>query len=313
MLSFPEIENVSRGVLDSLAITLAIMVVALLLNVIARLIVRRRRLEPRQGYFVRKLLGFGIWTVAVIAIVLVWSPFAGRLSLILALITAGVAFASQEAIGALFGWVNIIVGGIYSVGERVEVAGVRGTVVDISPMRTQVLENGDRTDSSTWISGRQFTGRLVSISNKETFTAPVYNYSRWFSYIWEEFTVVVPYSDDWRRAEEIVHAVVLDHVGEHIERGRQALLGLRHRFAVGEIRTDPETFMRLGDSGVEFSTRFLVPLNGSRRLKSRMARGLLEAFEAEGIGVAFTTSEIEVSHPIPVELRDLRAGSSSAQ
>jgi hypothetical protein len=73
---------------------------------------------------------------ALLAIGIVWRAFAGQLGLVLGLMTAGLAFAMQEVIGALAGWFNIVSGSIYKVGDRVEVGGVRGDVIDITPPRS---------------------------------------------------------------------------------------------------------------------------------------------------------------------------------
>jgi small-conductance mechanosensitive channel len=64
--------------------------------------------------------------------------------------------------------------------------GVRGDVIDITPLRTKIMEMGSATEEQTWVRGRQYTGRIVTVSNKATFTEPVFNYSTVFDYIWEE-------------------------------------------------------------------------------------------------------------------------------
>ena len=52
--------------------------------------------------------------------------------------------------------------------------------------------------------GRQYTGRIVTVSNKATFTEPVFNYSAMFDFIWEEVSFPIAYRSDWRKAEEIL-------------------------------------------------------------------------------------------------------------
>ena len=43
---------------------------------------------------------------------------------------------------------------------------------------------------------RQYSGRIVTISNAEIFEQPVFNYSRDFPYIWEEMVVPISYKDN---------------------------------------------------------------------------------------------------------------------
>ncbi len=44
---------------------------------------------------------------------------------------------------------------------------------------------------------RQYTGRIVRISNAVIFDKPVYNYTREFPYIWEEMHLPVPFNADY--------------------------------------------------------------------------------------------------------------------
>ena len=71
---------------------------------------------------------------------MVWRPFAGRIAVILGFATAGLAFAMQEVIGALAGWISILTGRHFRVGDRIQMGGVRGDVLDLSPLRTKILE-----------------------------------------------------------------------------------------------------------------------------------------------------------------------------
>lgn len=103
----------------------------------------------------------------------------------------------QEVIGALAGWFNITAGGIFRIGDRIQMAGVRGDVIDITPLRTKPMEIGTESDEDTWVKGRQHTGRMVAISNKSTFTEPVYNFSSFFDFIWEELHILA-----WRSVSE---------------------------------------------------------------------------------------------------------------
>lgn len=114
----------------------------------------------------------------------------------------------QEVIGAFAGWISIYSGARYRIGDRIEVGGVRGDVIDITPLRTKLMEMGSAGDDQSWVGGRQLTGRIVSVSNKSVFTAPVFDYSASFDFIWEELVIPVPYDEAWHRAEEITNRAV---------------------------------------------------------------------------------------------------------
>ena len=230
--------------------------------------------------------------LALIAVGILWRPFAGQLGLVLGLITAGLAFAMQEVIGALAGWFNIVSGSVYHVGDRVQVGGVRGDVIDITPLRTKVMEIGSATDPDAWVRGRQYTGRIVAISNKATFTEPVYNYSTQFDFIWEEVAIPVAYRDDWHLAEAIMtEEAVRISTSEEAE---QALAEMLHRFPLARTEVEPRVFVRATDNYLELSARFVVPVRTARWGKDELTRRVLDRLDGAGITVASTTADVTI-------------------
>jgi small-conductance mechanosensitive channel len=234
--------------------------------------------------------------IALVALAVVWRPFAGQIGVVLGFIAAGVAFAMQEVIGAFAGWANITLGRIYRVGDRVQVGGVRGDVIDITPLRTKILEmgnpSGQEGESESWVGGRQYTGRIVTVSNKKTFTEPVFNYSAVFDYIWEELTIPVPYAADWRRAEEIV----LDEVrrATRSEEAQQAMEHMARTYPVPRTELEPRVFTRATSNWVSLAARFVVPVRTARTVKDEVTRRILDRLAAAGIEVASETADVKI-------------------
>src|SRR5437763_6809651 len=161
--------------------------------------------DPYARFHARKLTRYAIFLAAVVALAVVWRSLAGNVGVILGFAAAGIAFAMQEVIGAIAGWFNVTSGRIYRIGDRIELGGVRGDVIDITLLRTKMLEIGSATDDKSWVKGRQHTGRIVAVSNKATFTNPVSNFSAIFEFAWEELTIPIAYRSDWHQAEDIIN------------------------------------------------------------------------------------------------------------
>ncbi len=243
--------------------------------------------------------------LALVGLGIVWRPFAGQLGLVLGLITAGLAFAMQEVIGALAGWFNIVSGSIFRVGDRVQLGGVRGDVIDITPLRTKVMEIGSGTGQDTWVRGRQYTGRIVAVSNKATFTEPVFNYSASFEFIWEEVTIPIAYRDDWHLAEQIMteEAVRVSSTQE----AAQAIRAMVHKYPLARAEIEPRIFIRATDNYVELAARFVVPVRTARWVKDELTRRVLQRLDDAGITVASPTQDVtvrgvtpDVVDPVPV-------------
>lgn len=258
-------------------------------------VVARRSLDASGRYYARKAARYGVGLLTVVALAVFWQPFGGQIGTVIGLTAAGVAFAMQEAIGALAGFVNIQTGRIFRVGDRIQMGGVHGDVIDVTPLRTRLMEIGSATDDSTWVRGRQHTGRVVSVSNKATFTEPVYNYSSLFEFIWEELTIPVPYSSDWKRAERILvdEAVRISR----IEGAEEGMSQMRRRFPVPETELEPRVFVRATDNWMELAARFVVPTRTARSLKDEMTRRVYEQLETAGIEIASATMDVTVREP----------------
>ena len=252
--------------------------------------VLRRAEDPYTRYHVRKAVRLGAFLVVLIALAVVWQPFAGRIGVVLGLLAAGVAFAMQEVIGAIAGWVNVLSGRIFRVGDRIEMGGVRGDVIDITPLRTKILEIGEPGEPGSWVQGRQHTGRIVAVSNKATFTQPVYNYSAVFEFIWEELAVPVSYRSDWQAAERILHEEALR--ASRTEGAGRAMDEMARRYPVPRAEVEPRVFARATDDWMELSARFVVPVRTARSVKDELTRRVLERLDADGIELGSETAEV---------------------
>ncbi len=173
-------------------LTLALIAVVILarwaLRATTRLLIRgnaklwRRRFWTHQGISV--ICAF----VLVIGLLSIWFDNPARLGTFAGLVTAGVAFALQKVITSLAGYFVILRGNAFSVGDRIVMGDVRGDVVALGFMQTTIMEMGQppavqMANPAMWVHSRQFTDRIVTISNSEIFDNPVYNYSREFPYI----------------------------------------------------------------------------------------------------------------------------------
>ncbi|WP_299037851.1 mechanosensitive ion channel family protein [uncultured Pseudokineococcus sp.] len=255
-----------------------------------------RRFWARQGVAVVTAV------VLVLGAVSIWVTPETDVSTGIGLISAGLAFALQQVIVSLAAYVVILRGDTFGVGDRIELGGVRGDVVRLGFLRTTIMEMGRPpavagSDGASWVHARQYTGRLVTVSNGVIFQEPVSNYTRDFPYLWEEVVLAVPYTADRGRAEEILLAAAHDHAVVGDQEAEWALARMRARYAMADASLDPAVYWRITESWLELSVRFLVPHRGVREVKDAMARQVLAGFDAAGIAVGAPTSVDVVGVP----------------
>jgi len=249
----------------------------------------RRRFWVRQA---SKLIAFA---VLVAGLVLIWVGDTSRLATVAGLLTAGIAVALQRVITAMAAYLIILRGRVFTVGDRITIGGVRGDVVRLGLVQTTVMEMGEPPsahsgDPQVWVSARQYTGRLVSVTNDRIFDTPVYNYTREFPFMWEEMHFPIEYHADYARAESILLDIAHKHVDAIIERAKPGYDRLRERYFVAErSELPPRVYLRMTDNWIELTLRFLAPVHGVRGIKDAMTREILPAFEGAGLSIASTT------------------------
>jgi small-conductance mechanosensitive channel len=294
----------TASVLTRIGWTVALVAVVVIARVLAAAALRRttggpvRRETAARRFAAKQVVSLLVLVVVVGGIVQIWFDDPGRLATVVGLATAGVAVALQRVITAFAAYLIILRGRIFTVGDRITIGGVRGDVVSLGLMQTTLMEMGEPPhaqsgDPVVWVGGRQYTGRLIQVTNDRIFDTPVYNYTREFPYMWEELVLPVKYGADRARAESILLEAARRHTESFVAGATPALERLRERFLVAESATlEPKVYLRLTDNWVELAVRFIAPVHGARVLKDAMSREILAGLEAAGLEVASATYEI---------------------
>jgi len=126
--------------------------------------------DSDNRYRAKKFSGFIGYFLTILFITIVFSDKLGGLAVALGVAGAGIAFALQEVIASFAGWLAIMFGGFYKSGDRVQLGGIKGDVMDIGVLRTTIMETGQ------WVDGDLYNGRIVLVANSFVFKEPVYNY-----------------------------------------------------------------------------------------------------------------------------------------
>ena len=97
-------------------------------------------------YRAKKAGKFVGYFLTIILLTVVFSDKLGGLTVTLGVAGAGIAFALQEVIASFAGWLGIMFGGFYKTGDRVQLGGIKGDVMDIGVLRTTIMETGQWVD-----------------------------------------------------------------------------------------------------------------------------------------------------------------------
>jgi len=161
-------------------------------------------------------------------------------------------------------------------------------------------------DPGMWVKARQYTGRIVSVTNDKIFDEPVYNFTRDLPFLFEEMRVPIRYNADRAAAEHILLDAAQKHTVDIRKMSRQDLERMSERYFMRDPEIVPRVFYRLTDNWLELTVRFIVPDHGIRDIKDRMSREILDGLDRARIEIASATYEI-IGLP-PLRITDRGAG-----
>ena len=252
----------------------------------------RGRVENTESFFrTKKVIAYAVTVVGIFGLARIWFGGAGGITTYLGILSAGIAIALADVLESLAGWVFIVTRRPFRIGDRVEIGGRRGDVVDIRAFRFSMLEIGE------WVDADQSTGRLVHVPNGKVFSDPLTNYTEGFPYIWDEIRVMVTFESDWKAAERIVRDALTAHAPDTTEPAiANAIRDAGHQYLIRYRHLAPTTYVKADDSGVVVSGRYLVGVRNRRGVSDALWREILDAFAAEpDVDLAYPTSRMVVS------------------
>lgn len=200
----------------------------------------------------------------VILIFLSFSYFTGSikdLTLIIGLFTAGIAFTLQELILSIAGSLYIFIVKVYKPGDRIEINGIKGDVIDVDSMYTTMMEIGE------WVSSDNYSGRIVKLTNAFVFKGPIYNYSQDFPFIWDEFNLPIKYDSDIELAKGIILKIASETLSEYTSNSKSQWEIIVNKYYIEDALVEPTLAISLTDNWVQFNLRYIVDYKKRRVTK----------------------------------------------
>jgi small-conductance mechanosensitive channel len=259
--------------------------------------VNRYVAETETRYRTRKLVTFIGYIAAAGVLATVFSERLTGLTVAFGVAGAGIAFALQEIIASVAGWVAISFGGFYRKGDRVQLGGIRGDVIDIGVLRTTLMEVGE------WVKGDLYNGRIVRVANSFVFKEPVFNYSGDFPFLWDEITFPVKYGSDWKFAREVLQRVAEEVMGDFARRSGESWKTVVKKYLIEDARVEPMITLRADENWVEFTVRYIVDYKQRRTAKDLLFTRILEEVEASEGRILIASAAFEITNVTPPQER----------
>ena len=213
----------------------------------------------------------------VITVMLNFSDELGSAATVVGFAAAGIAVALQNVILSIAGYFFLIGRFGIKAGDRVQIGGVTGDVIDIGLVKLSLMELGSTGTH------REPTGRVAVFSNAIVFqpSGNFFKQAPGTSFVWNEVRLTLAPDVDYRLAEKRL----LDAVDEVFARYRDRVMRdyrrLERDLNIMLETPKPQSRLYLSQSGLEVIIRYPAETYTAPQITDEISRRVLDAINRE--------------------------------
>jgi small-conductance mechanosensitive channel len=227
--------------------------------------------ETRRRWAVN--LRNGLLFLFILGMIFIWAPQLQTFAVSVFAVAVAFVLATKEIIDCLSGSGLRMLTKAYTLGDRIEIGGIRGNVVDHNALTTTVLEIGPGQTS------HQYTGRAMIIPNSFIFDHPLTNETYTKKYRLHIITVPLSTDDDWKTAERLLLQAGEAEAAPYIEEARSYLKRLEGKLWLDVPSVKPRVTIQLPEPGrINLLLRVPCPTQFPSRLEQAILRRFLSEF-----------------------------------
>ncbi|MGL4738947.1 MAG: mechanosensitive ion channel family protein [Cellulosilyticaceae bacterium] len=249
------------------------MLIIMILKAYTLRLFRRKNQDLNKAYMSKKIIGSSYLVIGIIAILIIWYDSSQYIVAFIGLFSAGMAIAMKDILLNVIGGLYILWASPFKVGDRIEIAGQMGDVIDVRLMQFSMLEIGNR------ISGEQSTGRIIHIPNMQIFNFPLANYEKGFRFIWNEMVVPIDRTSNWEMAKEMIYHLLEQETHEMIEAAQSQIEEAGKKYLIYYNNLTPIIYTELKDNHVVLTIRYLCEPRKARMTEHQLWEAILKTFE----------------------------------
>lgn len=139
-----------------------------------------------------------------------------------------------------------------------------------------------------WVSSDNYSGRIVKLSNAFVFKGPVYNYSKDFPFVWDEFNLPIRYGSDVELAKKIIVQIASETLSEYVSKSIAEWEKVVNKYYIENAQVDPTLAITMTDNWIQFNLRYIVDYK-----KRRVTKNILN--ERIGIEIQKTDGKVQLA------------------
>lgn len=272
------------------------LLIAYAVNIFIENIIKRKITETRERYSIRKAVSTVVSILTFGAILGVWFQETTTLVLAFGLLSAGIAIALQDLLRNVAGGLIIFLTTPFRAGDRIQVDNDLGDVIDIRIFYTTLMEIRE------WVDGDQYSGRIFQLPNSFILNKTVKNYTKDFSFIWDEITIMLTYDSNYKKAREIIKRMAHEITEPFEQKAKTELLNMGEKYLISQADVEENIYTRITDNWIDLRLRYVVDPRKRRLIRHALSEKILEELLPEkDIKIASATFEIVGFPPVKLE------------
>lgn len=281
--------------------------VVIVLSLILKLIVKKYIKDNERFYMANKIINFINITLIVIILLFAYIDNVSYLVTVLGFASAGIAIAMKDWFMSILGWLVIVFGGSFHVGDRIKVQkdGLPwvGDIIDISLLRMTILEDITLT---SYMQNRR-SGRVVFIPNNYIFTTLISNYTHGtLKTVWDGIDFTITFDSNHKKAIYIIKEITKKYSKGYTDIARRSLNQLRSQYSLKNTNVEPRIYSFLEPYGIVISTWYMTNSYAALTLRSTISAEIIDAIKNEkDIKIAYPTQTINLNHTPNPNMTDI--------
>lgn len=209
--------------------------------------------------------------VFLLGLVFIWAHELQTFAVSIVALAAALVVATKELILCWSGAALRVGGKVYTVGDRIQIAGHRGVVLDHDIFATKLLEIGPGQ------SAHLYTGRITVFPNSLLFTNALIKENPEQEYGLYTLTIPLQHNDDWQKGERALLESAKAECAPFMDEAMRHMKLLEQANLLEAPSPEPRITIQLPESGtVHLVLRFPAPDRGRSRIEQAILRRYLQ-------------------------------------
>ncbi len=210
-------------------------------------------------------------------LVVVWLEQLRTIAASIVVIAAAIVIATKEFLLNVVGFFYRTTTKFVTVGDRIEVNGIRGDVIDQNLMGMTLLEIGPGEKT------HQYTGLTIYLPNSLFLSATVKNETfLWSDYVFHLMTIPIKAEGPWEKAEKALLQAARDVSRPYIDKAGKVMKAQALHQNLEEPSIEPRVQIQIAEpERFNLVLRVTVPTRKRARLEQDITRRYLQIMERE--------------------------------